>query len=155
MLSITPLSSTHSRLQRSALTRNTDTRLEQLGRGDATKSPLDASLCHSQFGYACNNRACILTAVRTHTHTLTYEGTTYCTCNNGDLCVSNVTPARFRGTHARVAGFPLNSLGVVTNILSQPDNIKRVYNDGRETRTQKTPANENRKLGLSLGFLRV
>lgn len=49
-LSITPLSSTHSLLHLSALTLNTDTRAEQLGFGDVTKSPLDASLCHSQLG---------------------------------------------------------------------------------------------------------
>lgn len=48
------------------------------------------------------------------------------TCNNGDLCVSNVTPARLRGIHARVAGLPLNSLGVVMNILSQPEKHKRI-----------------------------
>jgi len=53
MLSMTPLSSTHSLLHLSARTLNTDTSPEQLGRGDVTRSPLDASLCHSQFGYAC------------------------------------------------------------------------------------------------------
>lgn len=44
------------------------------------------------------------------------------TCNSGDLCVSYATPARLRGIQARVAGLPLNNLGVVMKILSQPEN---------------------------------
>lgn len=52
MLSKTPLSNTHNLLHLSARTLNTDTRFVQLGLGDANKSPLDASACHSQLGYA-------------------------------------------------------------------------------------------------------
>jgi len=144
-LSMTPLSSTHSLLHLSALTRNTDTRLEQLGVGDVKISPLEASLCHSQLGYAC-------TKIKIFNHHIAVVQSSYYnniianeskysnfkfirseftrifntriqnlfTCNNGDLWVSKFTPARLRGTHANVAGFPLKSLGVVMNILSQP-----------------------------------